>query len=80
MRLRLGQGLTGTHATVDRFGLDLFLGFARRESRRHDNCGDRESRFGANTFNAALLLDIPSSTPPGAYAGTLTITYIEAGS
>jgi hypothetical protein len=36
--------------------------------------------FGANTFNAALLLDIPLSTPPGAYAGTLTITYIEAGS
>ena len=79
MRLRLGQGLTGTHATVDRFGLDLFLGFARRESRRHDNYGDRESRLGANTFNAALLLDIPSSTPPGAYAGTSQSTTSKPG-
>jgi hypothetical protein len=29
-------------------------------------------------MNAALLLDIPSSTPPGTYAGTLTITYVAA--
>jgi hypothetical protein len=34
--------------------------------------------FGTNTVNAALLLDIPSSTPPGAYAGTLTVTYVSA--
>lgn len=33
--------------------------------------------FGANVLSANLLLDIPSSTPPGSYAGTLTITYIE---
>jgi hypothetical protein len=35
--------------------------------------------FGTNTVNAALLLDIPSSTPPGAYAGQLTVTYVTAG-
>jgi hypothetical protein len=34
--------------------------------------------FGTNTVNAGLLLDIPSSTPPGAYAGTMTITYVSA--
>jgi hypothetical protein len=34
--------------------------------------------FGTNTVNAGLLLDIPSSTPPGAYAGTLTVTYVSA--
>jgi hypothetical protein len=35
--------------------------------------------FGTNTMNAGLLLDIPSTTPPGAYAGNLTITYVTAG-
>ncbi len=35
--------------------------------------------FGTNILTAALLLDIPSSTPPGAYAGNLTITYVTAG-
>jgi Bacterial Ig-like domain (group 3) len=35
--------------------------------------------FGTNVVNAALLLDIPSSTPPGAYAGQLTVTYVTAG-
>jgi hypothetical protein len=35
--------------------------------------------FGINTLNAALLLDIPSATPPGSYAGNLTITYVTAG-
>ena len=34
--------------------------------------------FGTNNINAALLLDIPSSTAPGAYAGTMTITYVTA--
>jgi hypothetical protein len=34
--------------------------------------------FGTNVLTAALLLDIPSPTPPGSYAGTLTITYIES--
>jgi hypothetical protein len=35
--------------------------------------------FGTNTLSAALLLDIPSATPPGAYSGNLTITYVTAG-
>jgi hypothetical protein len=33
--------------------------------------------FGTNVLSANLLLDIPSATPPGSYAGTLTITYVE---
>lgn len=34
---------------------------------------------GTNTVNAALLLDIPATTAPGAYTGSLTITYVTAG-
>jgi hypothetical protein len=34
--------------------------------------------FGTNVLSASLLLDIPAATPPGPYAGTITITYIEA--
>jgi hypothetical protein len=34
--------------------------------------------FGTNNINAALLLDIPSTTPPGAYSGTMTITFVSA--
>jgi hypothetical protein len=35
--------------------------------------------FGTNVLTAALLLDIPSATPPGSYAGNLTVTYVTAG-
>jgi hypothetical protein len=34
--------------------------------------------FGTNNVNAGLLLDIPATTPPGAYAGTMTITFVSA--
>lgn len=34
---------------------------------------------GTNTYTANLLLDIPATTPPGAYTGSLTITYASAG-
>ena len=34
--------------------------------------------IGTNNVNAGLLLDIPSTTPPGAYTGTMTITFVSA--
>jgi hypothetical protein len=34
--------------------------------------------IGTNNVNAGLLLDIPATTPPGAYSGTMTITYVSA--
>jgi hypothetical protein len=35
--------------------------------------------FGTNTLSAALVLDIPTASPAGAYSGLLTITYLETG-
>jgi len=35
--------------------------------------------IGTNTVNAALLLDIPATAPPGAYTGSLSITYVTTG-
>ncbi len=35
--------------------------------------------FGQNEANAGLTLDIPSTTPPGSYAGSMTVTYLSVG-
>jgi hypothetical protein len=35
--------------------------------------------LGSNTLSADLTLDIPPSTPAGAYSGALTVTYLELG-
>ncbi len=37
------------------------------------------SGYGTSTFSANLTLDIPEAARPGPYAGSLTITYIDAG-
>jgi hypothetical protein len=37
------------------------------------------SGFGTNVANAEMTLDIPAEQVPGAYVGSLTITYLEAG-
>lgn len=40
---------------------------------------DVGSGVGTNVLSALLTLDIPASTPAGAYGGQLFITYLEAG-